>query len=50
MSKIMLREIDDKDYKPTKVKSPNAGVPQSRDISKQIEKASNQRKNPSGRK
>jgi hypothetical protein len=42
----MLREADDKDYKPTKVKSPNDdGV--SRDISKQIEKAANQRKNPS---
>jgi len=45
--KIMLREADDKDYKPTKVKSPNAGVPQSRDISKAVEKEARQRQNPS---
>jgi hypothetical protein len=47
VSKIMLREADDKDYKPTREKGANAGLPPSRDISKQIEKVANQRKNPS---
>jgi hypothetical protein len=42
---ITTREPDDKDWVPTKQQPSN--VPQSRDISKQIEKAQRERPNPS---
>jgi hypothetical protein len=47
MAKLIGSDKDDKNDKPKRDKGANAGVPASRDISKDVEKAHRQRQNPS---